>query len=142
MNGQKADWIVTSPPYYGLNSYIADHWLRLWFLGGDAEPRYRSSARQISHRSPDQFASDLRKVWHNTASVCNAGARLVLRFGSINNRAVDPLAMIKESLRQTRWRITTIKPAGSARDGYRQAASFRTATIPRPEFDVWASLRT
>jgi hypothetical protein len=140
MEDRKADWIITSPPYYGLNSYIADHWLRLWFLGGAAEPRYESSVRQISHRSSDQFASDLREVWHNAASVCNEGARLVLRFGSINNRAVDPLTLIKESLRQTRWRITTIRSAGSARDGYRQAESFRTSTIPRPEFDVWAVL--
>jgi hypothetical protein len=141
MTGRKADWIITSPPYYGLNTYIADHWLRLWFLGGDPEPHYASSTRQVSHHSPREFASNLRDVWLNAEAVSAAGARLIVRFGSINNRAVDPLNIIKESLKQTRWRIMTIKPAGSAIDGYRQARSFRTATIPRPEFDVWASLR-
>lgn len=142
MTGRKADWIITSPPYYGLNTYIADHWLRLWFLGGHPAPHYTSSPRQVSHHSPSDFAANLRDVWRNVETVSAAGARLIIRFGSINNRAVDPLKIIKESLKQTRWRILTIKPAGSAIDGYRQAQSFRTSTTPRPEFDVWACLRS
>jgi hypothetical protein len=27
-------WVITSPPYYGLRTYRPDQWLREWFLGG------------------------------------------------------------------------------------------------------------
>ena len=30
----EARWIVTSPPYYGMRTYLPDQWLRLCFLGG------------------------------------------------------------------------------------------------------------
>ena len=26
--------VITSPPYYGMRTYIQDQWLRHWFLGG------------------------------------------------------------------------------------------------------------
>lgn len=34
--GYRPKLIVTSPPYYGLRTYISDQWLRSWFLGGAA----------------------------------------------------------------------------------------------------------
>jgi hypothetical protein len=141
MKDNKADWVITSPPYYGLVSYQTDHWLRLWFLGGKSTPTY-SSRGQLTHHSPKQFSDDLRLVWNNLGKICNEGARLVIRFGSINERSADPREMITNSLRETKWRILTIRSAGSAADGMRQARSFLTATIPKPEFDVWAQLRT
>ncbi len=30
-NIPKIHWIITSPPYYGMTTYIPDQWLRLWF---------------------------------------------------------------------------------------------------------------
>jgi hypothetical protein len=27
------DWIITSPPYYGMRTYVQDQWLRYWFMG-------------------------------------------------------------------------------------------------------------
>jgi hypothetical protein len=30
----KLDLVITSPPYYGMRTYVADQWLRHWFLGG------------------------------------------------------------------------------------------------------------
>ncbi|MFO0564672.1 MAG: DNA methyltransferase [Polyangiaceae bacterium] len=29
-----AQFVVTSPPYFGMRTYLPDQWLRLWFLGG------------------------------------------------------------------------------------------------------------
>jgi hypothetical protein len=34
----RARWVVTSPPYYGMRTYVADQWLRYWFLGGRPDP--------------------------------------------------------------------------------------------------------
>ena len=32
----KIGLVITSPPYYGMRTYIPDQWLRSWFLGGPA----------------------------------------------------------------------------------------------------------
>ncbi|MCW5955529.1 MAG: hypothetical protein KIT61_03020 [Pyrinomonadaceae bacterium] len=135
----KFDWTITSPPYYGMTTYVADQWLRNWFVGGPDRVDY-STKTQVSHGSPELFAADLKKVWLNVQRVSNDGARLVIRFGSINNRKAEPRDIIKESLRGTRWRLQTMRSAGAPRKGRRQAESFTTVTTPVDEFDLWARL--
>jgi hypothetical protein len=134
-------WIITSPPFYGLRSYIADQWLRNWFVGGPSEVDY-SNTGQLRHSSPGQFADQLRTVWRNVASVSAADARLVIRFGGISDRAANPLDILKASLRDSPWALDTIKSAGSADLGKRQSGHFmRTRAAARPESDAWARLR-
>ena len=85
------------------------------------------------------FAEDLRAVWRRTGSAADPGARLVIRFGGINDRRADPLAIIKLSLAESGWRILTINSAGSASSGRRQALAFATKQPePRSEYDVSA----
>ena len=94
----KADWgSITSPPYYGLRTYVADQWLRSWLLGGPDEVDYDAGS-QLKHSNPAVFASQLRAVWQNVSAVVSRDARMVIRFGSINDRPVDPRTIIKESL--------------------------------------------
>jgi DNA modification methylase len=132
------NWVITSPPYYGMRTYIPDQWLRNWFLGGPNVVDY-TNFHQVVHSSPEDFASDLRKVWTNAAWVCSDDANLVIRFGGITDRHADPLNLIKSSLHKSGWRITTICKAGSASKGKRQADTFlRTKSKPIGEFDVWA----
>jgi hypothetical protein len=131
--------ILTSPAYYGLRTYVADQWLRNWFLGGPAYVDY-SYGVQLSHRSLDVFIADLNKVWRNVADVSDDRARLVFRFGAINDRLVDPRDVIHQSLQDTPWRLRTIVDAGTARLGKRQSDTFmRRPEAPIVEFDAWAS---
>lgn len=131
-------WIITSPPYYGMRTYLADQWLRAWFLGGPDTVDYRHG-EQVGHGSPEAFAHDLRTVWKNAASVSEADARLVVRFGGIADRAADPIDILKDSLRDSGWRIQTLRPAGTAHAGKRQADTFlRRSNKPRAEYDLWA----
>lgn len=133
------DWIITSPPYYGMRTYIPDQWLRNWFVGGPASVDY-SSRYQVGHSSPEGFAADLRRVWTNAAEVSADDARLVIRFGGIADRRADPLSIVKNSLIDSGWRISTIKWAGTATEGKRQADAFlRTKSKPLAEYDVWAA---
>lgn len=44
----KARFVVTSPPYFGMRTYLPDQWLRLWFLGGPDYVEYRQSEGQPS----------------------------------------------------------------------------------------------
>ena len=132
------DWIITSPPYYGMRTYLPDQWLRNWLLGGPEAVEYGCPG-QLVHRSADDFATDLRQVWRNVACVAQDHARLVIRFGGISDRQAEPRGIAAESLRGSGWRITTIRPAGTASAGRRQADAFLpTRAKPAAEYDLWA----
>lgn len=132
------DWVITSPPYYGMRTYMPDQWLRNWFVGGPDVVDY-TNRNQVVHSSPDEFAANLRQVWRNAEYVCAENAKMVIRFGGITDRRADPLDLIKMSLSDSGWRITTIREAGSATEGKRQADAFlRTRSKPMVEYDVWA----
>lgn len=135
----KFDWIITSPPYYGLRTYLPDQWIRNWFLGGPPVVDY-SFDGQISHRSRDKFIADLRKVWINIGQQCNPYATLVVRFGSIRDRMIEnPEQLITTSLESTGWIKKIVNNANNAAHGNRQADTFcKNRNIPCDEVDVWA----
>lgn len=132
------NWVITSPPYYGMRTYIPDQWLRNWFVGGTHTVDYGTEG-QVAHSNPESFISDLHQVWCNAATVTAEDARMVIRFGGISDRRADPRALIRESLAESGWRIQTTLQAGSALSGKRQANSFlRERTQPLVEYDIWA----
>jgi DNA modification methylase len=134
----KFDWIITSPPYYGMRTYRPDQWLRLWFLGGSSQVDY-TNRNQIDHTNKERFVSDLNKVWKNLGKKSHEGTHLVCRFGSINDRDVEALHLFKNSIDGTNWRIQTIKNAGSASKGRKQASYFLNSPhISKTEYDIWA----
>jgi len=134
-------WAITSPPYYGMRTYIPDQWLRNWFLGGPAHVTYKPPARELDHASADAFADDLRKVWMGIAASAAIDARLVIRFGGIADRDVDPVTLLKSSLSDSGWRLTTAVSAGDANAGRRQATQFvHGGPAPKEEYDFYAVL--
>lgn len=120
---EKVRWVITSPPYYGVRTYLPDQWLRLWFLGGPPQVTY-SNENQLDHNSVDSFINQLRQVWQNAGHVCLDDAWLVVRFGAISDRNIDYQKLIECSLGNTGWEIKATQSAGSALDGRRQAHSF------------------
>lgn len=139
--GRDFDWVITSPPYYGMRTYLQDQWLRLWFLGGPSVVNYASGG-QLNHMSAEAFSDQLATVWANSLRVCRNSARLVIRFGGIRDRMADPLEIVKASLKDGDWRITNIHEAGSADCGKRQANAFlRLRSRPMKEYDIWARVR-
>ncbi len=133
------DWVITSPPYYGMRTYLPDQWLRNWFVGGPDAVDY-TNRYQIVHSSPEDFAADLRQVWRNAAKVCADDATMVIRFGGITGRRTEPLSLLKRSLRDSGWRVSTVREAGSATKGKRQADTFlRNKTKAMTEYDVWTT---
>jgi hypothetical protein len=131
--------VVTSPPYYGMRTYRQDQWLRNWFLGGPDTVDYASREVDLAHSSPEAFVRQLAEVWKNVRRVCKRDAMLVVRFGGIQDRKCDPVKMLKESLRLADWNLVTLRSAGTALDGRRQASQFFEATnAPRREYDFYA----
>jgi len=136
--GIRFNWVITSPPYYGTRTYIPDQWLRNWFVGGPDTVDY-TYRNQVVHSSPEDFAADLWRVWRNVGHVCADDAKMVIRFGGIACKHTSPLALVKRSLGGSGWRITTVKQAGFASGGKRQADTFlHIKTKPSAEYDVWA----
>jgi hypothetical protein len=134
----KARFIVTSPPYYGMRTYLPDQWLRLWFLGGPDHVKYGQSEMQLEHLSAVRFAAELSCVWKNVASRAAAGARLIIRYGGINTRVFEPKDILEKSLKDSGWRMVTAREAPDSGRGRRQARQFR----PKPkkaivEYDVY-----
>ena len=138
--GSQFDWIITSPPYYGMRTYIPDQWLRNWFVGGHDTVDYNND-NQIAHSSPEVFIDNLHSVWKNAAQASSHKARLIIRFGGISNRRANPLDLIKQSLRGSGWKISNVCRAGTSEKGKRQADSFlRIKSTPLNEYDVWAKI--
>lgn len=135
-------WIITSPPYYGMRTYLPDQWLRLWFLGGPSHVEYGQPAHQLNHTGDECFTKELTTVWTNVAEHARSDARLIVRFGGIHDReGVEPLDLLRESLRRSGWRLRTLKRVPDADSGRRQVRQFHAE--PRKsiaEHDVYCEL--
>jgi hypothetical protein len=137
---RKFRWVVTSPPYYGMVTYVADQWLRAWFVGGPPVVDYRRSD-QLSHRSANDFCADLAQVWTNVAEVCLPDVTMVVRFGAINDRPIAATEAATQSLRQADWIVERVIAAGTASCGRRQANHFTASRRPAlSEVDIYARL--
>jgi predicted RNA methylase len=132
------DIVVTSPPYYGLQTYVEDQWLRNWFLGGSETVPY-GHPTGLRQSSPGDFTYAMSKVWYQIENVASDDARLVIRFGAIPSKAVDPKEIIRESLSLagSRWTVYRTLPIGTAASGKRQAAAMGTKTRPLVEYDFF-----
>jgi hypothetical protein len=133
---RKFDWVVTSPPYYGMYTYISDQWLRSWFLGGRSAVEYNAS-QQISQGGIDGFTTGLSTVWRWTAARCHPGAIMGIRFGAIPSARLNPEELIRKSLEQSRagWEVCEVRDAGMPNSQARQAVQFKRAGEYAPEID-------
>ncbi len=139
---EEVDRFITSPPYYGMNTYVQDQWLRNWFVGGTPAIDYVNS-NQISHRSPDRFLSDMALVWANCARKAASKARLHVRFGGIASRGIEARELMSASLQASGcWRLVEVRTAESASAGKRQADQMGSGQgHPIVEHDYTAVLR-
>jgi hypothetical protein len=137
----KARFVVTSPPYFGMRTYLPDQWLRLWFLGGPDHVEYRQPEGQLEHSSAIHFSAEMGRVWKNMALHAATGARMVIRYGGINDRAVEPMDIMKKSLVDSGWRMVTARSVPDSDSGRRQVRQFQS--MPKKaiiEHDVYCHL--
>lgn len=136
------NWVITSPPYYGMRTYLPDQWLRAWFLGDPPTVEYSPPLGQIASGTEDRFVSDLADVWRAVARRCLPGARLVVRFGALPSVARSPSDLLLRSLRESgaAWEVDSLRAAGTPPRASRQAHQFAKAGEYVHEIDVHASL--
>lgn len=128
--------VVTSPPYYGMKTYVEDQWLRSWFLGGPAEPAY-GEAVQLCHNGQDAFARSLGQVWKNMARTRADQLDMYVRFGIIPSLRVDAKALMRASLEDSgvRWKEVSVRSAKTAEAGKRQATHMAAGSAAAVEYD-------
>lgn len=134
----KARFIVTSPPYFGMRTYLPDQWLRLWFLGGPDHVEYRQPEGQLEHSGADHFAAEMGRVWMNVGSHTTKDARLIIRYGGIHDRGAVPMDVLKKSLADSGWKMKTAKAVPDPVAARRQVLQF--GTEPKraiTEYDVY-----
>lgn len=131
---------VTSPPYYGMRTYVQDQWLRMWFLGGDEEIDYENH-NQLCHSGHDRFVGDLAKVWRNIGKQAQDEAHLYIRFGSIPSAKSDARDILKRSLEEAGcWNLVSVRNAQTSHSGKRQADYMGSESEPANEYDFHAVL--
>ena len=129
--------VVTSPPYYGMKTYVQDQWLRNWFLGGPMEVDYETDV-QLSHSSHDDFICDLARVWNHLRNRA-CGIDLYVRFGTIPSIKSDAQKLFRSSLEESKgWRLVYTQRAKTASEGRRQADQMQRESSAADEFDFHA----
>lgn len=129
------DTVITSPPYYGLRSYVPDQWLRAWFLGGPPAVQYGPGA-QLAHGSVPAYIAALGAVWAACSQAGAARLSLHVRFGDIPSKRLPVRAVFAQSLEASGvcWRERACVPVRYER-GARQARQMAAGTAPFEEFD-------
>lgn len=134
----KARFVVTSPPYFGMRTYLPDQWLRLWFLGGQDYVEYRQPEGQLEHSGADHFAGELGLVWRNVTKHTTKDARLIIRYGGIHDRDAEPMEVLKKSLRASDWKMKTARAVPDSDSGRRQVRQFQAKPKKAiTEYDVY-----
>ncbi|MCQ4081966.1 site-specific DNA-methyltransferase [Streptomyces sp. RB6PN25] len=139
---QRFDLVVTSPPYYGMRTYVADQWLRSWFLGGPAEVPYGTHGQIARQPNQEAFIQALAEVWAAAARRCNQGARLAIRFGALPSARTAPEKMLLASVKEAKagWVVKEVRQAGIPPKRTRQAEQFGKAGSAIDEIDLIAEL--
>lgn len=130
--------VITSPPYYGMRTYVQDQWLRNWFLGGPDSIHY-SAGPQLNHGGQQAFAASLGKVWRNisNSAASSESLHMYVRFGIIPSALVDAKKLFRDSLEESGidWRLVSTRSAKSADVGKRQADQMKAKSAAAVEFD-------
>jgi hypothetical protein len=136
--GRKQDFsvVVTSPPYFGMCTYVQDQWLRNWFIGGSATIDYARS-EQLSHAGKTAFAESLGEVWRNMARTRASKLDMYVRFGTISCAKADAKELMAQSLESSgvKWRCVSTRAVSTVAAGRRQAAQMTADSDAPLEYD-------
>lgn len=136
------NWVITSPPYFGMKTYVSDQWLRNWFLGGPDFVDY-SESNQLCYGTKESFIQELAKVWKNITKNCAPDAQLVIRFGSLPSKPYSPFEILQESIDRANcgWEHCSTYNAGIPKVGRRQSEQFgKNMGTAQKEIDYYAVL--
>jgi len=117
--------ILTSPPYLNITNYEEDQWLRLWFLGNDPSPTYKTISKDDRHLDPLKYWTFLKEVWQGIEPLLAEGASLVCRIGAKDLNRDEVTDGLTQSLKDVFPGLRRKKPPVVSRIRNRQTEYFR-----------------
>jgi len=117
--------ILTSPPYLNVTNYEEDQWLRLWFLGNEPCPTYRTISTDDRHLDPVKYWRFLKEVWEGVEPLLSKGASLVCRIGAKDLQRDEVIDGLTQSLKDAFPNLRRKKPPVVSRIRNRQTEYFR-----------------
>lgn len=76
---RKFDFLLTSPPYYGITDYHWDQWLRLWMLGGEPYQKRYSGDYTGRFGNKEKYIKLLENVFGHTKHLLSNNATVYVR---------------------------------------------------------------
>jgi hypothetical protein len=122
--GNQVKLVVTSPPYLDVTSFEEDQWLRLWFLGNDSAPTYRSISSDDRHRQATTYWDFLAEAWQGLARLMARRSVIVCRLGGKGLSIDDMTEGMEKSLKTAFARGRLLKAPIVSRLKNRQTHSF------------------
>lgn len=112
---ESVDLVVTSPPYFNLQTYAWDNWLRLWFLGHD----YRDVGRRLfGTQSVSRYVEFMEKALSEMFRVIRFGGFAVLVVGDVKlgKKRVDMAELLVEPAEKAGFTASAIISDGIRRE--------------------------
>lgn len=129
--GQITD-VITSPPYLNTTSYREDQWLRLWFLGEDAEKPVRDDGR---HHSVKKYREFLEESWAGVTPLLADEVRIVVRIGGRKLPKEDAFEFLDSALKRATQRSVQIQDEGVSSLVRNTQANAFLGSKPSPTFE-------
>jgi hypothetical protein len=129
--------IVTSPPYLDTTDYAEDQWLRLWFLGGPAQPVTRQNKDDRITHAPTYW-SFLTEAWAGVRDLLANRAAIVIRIGGPLLSKEELLVGVSRSLTEglRGFEVKTLNHGVTSTIRPRETSAFRpTSARERVEHD-------
>ena len=104
-NARKYSLLFTSPPYCGITDYYMDQWLRLWLLGGPAEPEYQKDDHKGRFANKEKYRDLLNTVFGNCSSLMKDDATIYVRTDSRDFTLNTTVEILKEKFPNHTMRI-------------------------------------
>jgi hypothetical protein len=122
---RKVKLILTSPPYLNVTNYEEDQWLRLWFLGNEPCPTYKTISKDDRHLDPAKYWKFLKEAWQGIEPLLSKGASLVCRIGAKDLTRDEVTEGLAGSLKEVFPNLRRKKPPVVSRILNRQTEYFR-----------------
>lgn len=132
---QKAQLVVTSPPYLKITSYEEDQWLRLWFLGGTPHPSQGKITKDDRIASQEKYIDFLKDTWKSVSKIMKVGGFVVCRIGQSTRDSYSLKEIIVKSVEKSGEKFELIKETYSPFKGIRQAKMFGKKYKDSGEYD-------
>lgn len=107
MDDESVDLIVTSPPYFNMQTYAWDNWLRLWFLGYSFK---EVRSRLFQSQSEEKFADFMRAALEEMYRVLKNGSHCSVILGKvrINGKQIDMAEMLAPEAQNVGFQVVRI----------------------------------